>query len=180
MAGADSPVTTIRQKYRRQTRRPLLVAGVVLGLGLGGFLDGIVLHQMLQWHHMVTSAGFPPDSVENLQLNTLWDGVFHAGTWVLTVTGLVLLWRALERPDVVRSTRTLIGCLAAGWGGFNLIEGAVDHLLLGVHHVNETVSRGQWIWWDMGFLGLGFGLAVSGWALIYVGRTESDPENTAA
>jgi hypothetical protein len=29
-------------------------AGVFLGLGLGGFFDGIVLHQVLQWHHMVS------------------------------------------------------------------------------------------------------------------------------
>ena len=29
-------------------------AGIVLGIGLGGFFDGIVLHQILQWHHMLT------------------------------------------------------------------------------------------------------------------------------
>jgi uncharacterized membrane protein len=50
------------------------------GLGLGGFFDGIVLHQILQWHHILTSAGHPSDSVENLKLNTLWDGIFHAST----------------------------------------------------------------------------------------------------
>lgn len=26
-------------------------AGILFGLGLGGFFDGIVLHQILQWHH---------------------------------------------------------------------------------------------------------------------------------
>ena len=30
-----------------------LSPGVVLGIGLGGFVDGIVLHQILRWHHMV-------------------------------------------------------------------------------------------------------------------------------
>jgi uncharacterized membrane protein len=34
-------------------------AGIWFGLGLGGFFDGIVLHQILQWHHMLTIAGFP-------------------------------------------------------------------------------------------------------------------------
>jgi uncharacterized membrane protein len=29
---------------------------VWLGIGLGGFVDGIVLHQILQWHHMSTAA----------------------------------------------------------------------------------------------------------------------------
>jgi len=25
-------------------------AGLLFGIGLGGFLDGIILHQVLQWH----------------------------------------------------------------------------------------------------------------------------------
>jgi uncharacterized membrane protein len=29
--------------------------GIVLRIGLGGFVDGIVLHQILQSHHMLTS-----------------------------------------------------------------------------------------------------------------------------
>ena len=62
-------------------------AGLLLGLGLGGFFDGIVLHQMLQWRDMVTSAGFPPDSVENLKVNSFRDGVFHASAYVLTALG---------------------------------------------------------------------------------------------
>ena len=37
----------------------LVSAGILFGLGLGGFFDGIVLHQVLQWHHMLTSAGYP-------------------------------------------------------------------------------------------------------------------------
>jgi uncharacterized membrane protein len=36
-------------------------AGILLGLGLGGFFDGIIWHQVLQWHHMLTSAGYPAD-----------------------------------------------------------------------------------------------------------------------
>ena len=71
-----------------QTRRFPTSAGVFLGLGLGGFFDGIVLHQILQWHHMATSAGYPADSVENLKFNTLLDGLFHAATYVFVVIGL--------------------------------------------------------------------------------------------
>ena len=44
--------------------RSLLMAGVLFGLGLGGFFDGIVFHQILQWHHMV-SVRYPATSVEN-------------------------------------------------------------------------------------------------------------------
>jgi Predicted membrane protein (DUF2243) len=55
-------------------------AGILFGLGLGGFFDGIVLHQVLQWHHMLTSAGYPADSVPNLEINTLCRWVpLHGG-----------------------------------------------------------------------------------------------------
>ena len=40
-------------------------AGILFGLGLGGFFDGIILHQVLQWHHMLTSDGYPADSLHN-------------------------------------------------------------------------------------------------------------------
>jgi uncharacterized membrane protein len=46
-----------------------IAAGIFFGLGLGGFFDGSVLHQLLQWHHML-SSWFPVDSLENLELNT--------------------------------------------------------------------------------------------------------------
>ena len=60
----------------RQDQGFPISAGILFGLGLGGFFDGIVLHQILQWHHLLTSAGYPPDSVENLKVNTFWDGTF--------------------------------------------------------------------------------------------------------
>ena len=28
----------------------------LMGVGLGGFIDGILLHQILQWHHMLTGG----------------------------------------------------------------------------------------------------------------------------
>lgn len=64
-------------------------AGLLFGIGLGGFFDGIVLHQVLQWHNMVTSAGYPPDSVANLEFNTLLDGLFHVATYVFVAAVLV-------------------------------------------------------------------------------------------
>ncbi|NKX50382.1 DUF2243 domain-containing protein, partial [Arthrobacter deserti] len=60
--------------------------GIILGIGLGGFVDGILLHQILQWHHKLTSAdtanidigSYPANTVHGLQMDTLWDGFFHA------------------------------------------------------------------------------------------------------
>lgn len=140
-----------------------LAPGVVLGIGLGGFVDGIVLHQILQWHHMVSSAGYPPDSVPNLTLNVFFDGLFHAVTWVFTAVGLFLVHRAI-RTGRGWSGRRLLGGLLIGWGTFNLVEGIIDHHLLGLHHVREVVANP--FLWDVGFLVLGALLVAGGYALV--------------
>ncbi len=150
-----------------RTRRPLVAAGILLGAGLGGFVDGILLHQILQWHNML-SAQLPPDTLVRAKVNMYWDGLFHAAVWVMTVVGLALLWAATGRPDVPRSGRTLWGGLLLGWGLFNVIEGIIDHQLLGLHHVREYSSNQ--LAWDLGFLGLGAALLLSGWALVRAGR----------
>jgi uncharacterized membrane protein len=143
-------------------KRRDIAAGLLLGLGLGGFVDGIVLHQILQWHHMLTDYGsyssYPRSSVGDLEENTLWDGLFHAATWVLVVVGLILLRGSNHRPAV--PWRGFAGLLLAGWGAFNLVEGAVNHHLLTVHHVRDDVADPRW--WDLGFLALGAILVVGG------------------
>jgi uncharacterized membrane protein len=157
-----------------------LSAGLLLGLGLGGFFDGIVLHQLLQWHHLVTSAGYPPDSVENLKLNTFWDGVFHSATYVLVLLGLAVLWRASRRQPLAWSGRRLIGSMLMGFGIFNLVEGVIDHQILGLHHVNETVPREQWILWDLAFLLWGAAMLVGGFALWRAGARVTRATGAAA
>jgi len=150
-------------------------AGIWLGLGLGGFFDGIVLHQILQWHHMVTSAGYPANSVSNLQFNTLLDGLFHAVTYVFVAIGLAILWRAARRPHSKWSGKMLLGSMLLGFGIFNVVEGIVNHQILGIHHVNETVPQSQWIYWDIGFLVWGAAMIIGGWLLLRSGQ-----EKTAA
>jgi uncharacterized membrane protein len=158
---------------REAKRRFPVAAGVLLGLGLGGFFDGIVLHQVLQWHHMVTSAGFPADSAENLELNTFYDGIFHASTYIFVVLGLLLLWRTAHKAHLWWSGKMLAGTILMGFGLFNLVEGVVNHHLLGLHHVNETVPAEQWFYWDVGFLLWGVVMLVVGWLLLRAGRRES-------
>ncbi|HEY0420636.1 MAG TPA: DUF2243 domain-containing protein [Acetobacteraceae bacterium] len=145
-------------------------AGILLGLGLGGFFDGIVLHQILQWHHMLTSAGYPPDSLRNIEINTLADGLFHAATYLFVLAGVVVLWRASRRPHGPWAGRMLLGTVLMGFGLFNLVEGLVDHQILGIHHVNETVPREQWIVWDLGFLLWGAVMLMGGFGLYRSGR----------
>jgi uncharacterized membrane protein len=143
-----------------------LRACILLGVGLGGFVDGILLHQILQWHHMVSSAGWPPDNLHNLQVNTLADGLFHAGAWLCVLAGLLDLWRMVRRPHPPWRWRRLLGGLLLGFGGFNLVEGLIDHQLLGLHHVNETAPPERWLLWDLCFLAWGLALAAGGWGLL--------------
>jgi uncharacterized membrane protein len=160
-------------EVREETGGFPISAGILFGLGLGGFFDGIVLHQLLQWHHMLTSAGYPPDSVENLKINTFWDGVFHLSTWVFTGLGLTILWRYAKRNHIRWSGKLLPGTLLIGFGLFNLVEGIIDHHLLGLHHVNETVPREQWIYWDVGFLAWGAAMLLGGLYLLKRGQDET-------
>lgn len=142
-----------------------LAAGILFGLGLGGFFDGIVLHQLLQWHHML-SSWYPPTTREALELNTLWDGIFHSATYVFVVLGLFLLWRRAHRGLLRWSGRWMLGAVLLGFGLFNTVEGLIDHQILGVHHVNETVARPLWIYWDLGFLAWGVAMIGAGaWLL---------------
>jgi uncharacterized membrane protein len=143
---------------------------VLLGVGLGGFVDGIVFHQILQWHHMLTDRGFPPNTVENLEDNTLADGLFHGLTWVAVALGLFVLWRrARDDWSWAESGRALVGWMLVGWGLFNLVEGVIDHHILTIHHVRDDVSDP--LPWDLGFLGLGLVLVAVGLVLARLQRS---------
>jgi uncharacterized membrane protein len=152
-------------------RGALIAPAILLGTGLGGFLDGILLHQILQWHNML-SAIRPPTDLVAMKVNMLWDGLFHAFTWATTVAGLALLWRAGLRTDVPWSTRTFVGGLAVGFGAFNFVEGVVDHHLLAIHHVHPGENQ---LAWDLGFLASGVVLLTVGFSLIRAARDEATP-----
>jgi uncharacterized membrane protein len=122
-------------------RGAIISSGVLLGAGLGGFVDGILLHQILQWHNML-SALRPPTDLIAMKYNMVWDGLFHAFTWLMVSAGVWRLWRAGKRPDVPWSTRTFVGSLALGWGLFNFVEGLISHQLLGIHHVHPGEAPG--------------------------------------
>jgi uncharacterized membrane protein len=138
--------------------------GLLMGVGFGGFVDGIVLHQIVQWHHMLTStSGNPANTVAGLEVNTLADGVFHAATWLLLLLGVSLSVRAWQTGKLAPPWRAHIGLLLLGWGLFNLLEGVIDHQILGIHHVRDDL--GAPIAWDVGFLVFGALLVLGGFAL---------------
>jgi uncharacterized membrane protein len=146
------------------TNDPPRAPAFLLGVGLGGFLDGIALHQILQWHHMLTATGdHPMTTVAGLETNTLADGFFHLATWVFVATAMYLTVRAWQRRELAPPWRAHLGMLLAGWGVFNVVEGVIDHHLLGIHHVRDDL--GGPLGWDLAFLGLGVLLILGGLAL---------------
>ena len=160
--------------------RPPVAAGMALGIGLGGFVDGIVLHQILQWHHMLSStAENPMTTVAGLERNTLADGLFHAFAWVAVTLGVVLLWRHLRSTaqPAAGSGRSLVGWVLVGWGAFNVVEGIVNHHLLRLHHVRTDVSSVAA--WDLAFLAFGALLVIVGWLLQRGAHRAYDAEPSA-
>ena len=160
----DPSTSTARRPGAAPPQAPPRTAGLLLGIGFGGFLDGIVLHQILQWHHMLSDTGeHPTGTVPGLEANTLADGFFHAATWACTFAGMALAVHAWQRGRLAPSWRFQAGLLLAGWGLFNLVEGVIDHHLLDVHHVRDDL--GGPLAWDLGFLAVGALLVAGGWAL---------------
>lgn len=152
----------------QRSSAPFRFPTVLLGVGLGGFFDGIVLHQVLQWHHLLSSP-VPPDSIAGLELNTLADGIFHLATWLITAFAIFVLWAEMRRAGLRPSWRVLAGGLLAGWGGSNLVEGIVDHQILGIHHVRPGPD---WLAWDAAFLAWGALMLLAG--IVLLRRAASD------
>lgn len=145
-----------------RSSRPIVVPGLFIGIGMGGFVDCIVLHQIAQVHAML-SARVPLDSMAHMRTNMTADGVLHAGMWVVEMIGVALLFNAGKRVDVDWSGRALTGGLTAGWGVFNVVEGVIDHHLLDLHHVVERFGLSIWAWL---FLGGSAVLIAAGFAIV--------------
>jgi len=97
-----------------------------LGIGLVGMLDGIVFHQLLQWHSVLMHTDRYHQIVS--------DGVFHLAVTVTVVIGAALLWASNPAGEHHSAIRLWSGLLT-GAGLFNLVEGLVNHHLLRIHRV---------------------------------------------
>ena len=143
----------------KQTR----TAGLLLGLGLGGFVDGITLHQIAQWHSML-SAKVPPNTMDAMMFNMRADGWFHAAVFIFTLAGVLILYRSARQGASLPPMRWFIGLLIGGWGAFNLVEGVINHHLLQLHHVRDLPVHVPA--YDYAFLLIfGVGFIALGWLL---------------
>ncbi len=97
------------------------------------------------------SSWYPITTMEILELNTFWDGVFHLATYLFVLAELFILWRSARRKHFQWSTRELVGLILVGFGLFNLIEGIVDHAASGSAPCQRE-RRPLFVALDIGFL----------------------------
>jgi uncharacterized membrane protein len=152
-----------------RTSSPFIQASLLIGFGMGGFLDGIVFHQVLQWHHMISNT-LPTKDLLATNVNMFWDGIFHVFAWIVTLIGIIMLWGLFRRPYTKPSNSVLFGGLLAGWGIFNIAEGLIDHHIFMLHNVKENAE--QPVLWNYLFLGISFLITFLGWRLIIKSRKE--------
>lgn len=129
-----------------------ITAGVLMGVGVAGFLDETVFHQLLHWHHFYDKGSASAGLVS--------DGFFHAGSWICIVAGL-FLFADLQRRRATVPKRLWAGALI-GWGGFQVYDGLIQHKVLGLHQIRYRVDLLPYdlVWNIAGGLGLLVGIAL--------------------
>jgi uncharacterized membrane protein len=111
-------------------RRRSMLATAVIGVGLMAAVDEIVFHQLLGWHHFYDRS--------TTQVGLLSDGLLHAAEVVLTVAGFFVL-SDLRRRHALAPGSAWAG-LFLGLGGFQLLDGLVNHKVLSIHQVRYGVD----------------------------------------
>ena len=137
-------------------------AGYLIGVAMGGFFDGILLHPVLQWHHLLSLVDSPV--VRDIRVQILADGMFHVLMYLVALWGLALLWRNREQFSLPSAGRFLLACALIGFGIWNVIDVVVFHWILVIHRIR--VDSGHSLFWEVLWLVL-FGLPflLAGWWL---------------
>jgi len=76
---------------------------------------------------MLTSTrDYPATTVARLEVNMLWDGLFHMTTYVFVAVGVFMIWSRARKGGFVWSRRSLLGWSLVGWGLFNFVLREAD------------------------------------------------------
>jgi uncharacterized membrane protein len=140
--------------------RRTMWAGLLTGFSLGGFFDGILLHQILQWHHLLSLV----EGVGDLRNQVLFDGLFHLLMYLIGAVGLILLYRARRELATPGSGRLLIATGLLGFGAWHIIDAVLSHWIMGIHRV-KLDSPNPLLWDLLWFAAFGVVPAVIGAAL---------------
>jgi uncharacterized membrane protein len=138
-------------------------AAFVIGVALSGFFDGILLHQVLQWHHLLSLV--PGETFRDLRVQVYADGLFHVAVYAVAVAGLCLLWRARGQLGCADAATRLVGGALLGFGVWNVIDVGFFHWILGIHRIRVNVPNP--LAYDLAwFIVLGLALCLLGlWVL---------------
>ena len=127
---------------RRQNTRSAAPGAAILGFALGAFFDGILLHQVLQWHHFLSLV-----PGKDLQTQIWADGLFHLAVYVVAVGGLALLWRT---GGVYARDRAILAWAILGFGIWQFSDVVLVHWIIGIHRIRVDVPNPTL--WDIGWL----------------------------
>lgn len=135
-------------------------AGFLLGFGMGGFFDGILLHQILQWHHLL--SGLNAASLADLRVQVVADGVFHALMYAVAGAGLWSLYHS--RGAGLPPRKRLLAEFLIGFGAWHVIDAVLSHWVVGLHRLRMDVADP--LPWELAWLVL-FGIVplLAGWVL---------------
>jgi len=114
----------------RQQARSVLFTGILIGIGIAGFVDETLFHQLLQWHTFYWAT--------NEHGRILSDGFFHLFSTLLLLWGLLRVWQGRAGWSDASGPLLVAGILM-GAGGFNVYDGIVQHAIFHFHLVNEHV-----------------------------------------
>lgn len=146
------------EAFARVTRTP----GILMGIALGGLAEGILLRQVLQWHHLL-SGTVGATTPAGLATNLRWEGVYAASALVLLLLALSWFWRAADHRRISRYFEHFVGTLLTGIGLYQVVEGVLDHQILGIHHVRQI---GNVLPLDLIYLAVGVALLALGWLMM--------------
>lgn len=141
------------------------LAGYLLGFALGGFFDGILLQQILQWHHFLSGITHAP--FDTLRAQVIADGVFQLVMFVIAAIGMRKLLQARFVLIDRAFDRVLAGDVLIGFGAWHMADAMLAQWLLGIHHVRMDVMDPSW--WDLlwfllfGVLFVAAGIALRAW-----------------
>jgi uncharacterized membrane protein len=140
----------------------------ILGFAFSGFFDGILLHQVLQWHHLLSLV--QGESFRDMRVQILADGIFHLASYLLATAGLLLLWRSRRTapPD-----RVILAWANFGFAAWQVSDVILAHWAIGLHRVRVDVPDP--LPWDIGWLAA-FGLVplITGILLWNAPRIDTD------
>lgn len=100
-------------------------SGVLFGLGFIAFVDEVIFHQLLRWHHFYDKT--------TSDIGLISDGLFHAFSWFATIAGIFLLAH-IQRTQSFIFQRWLAGLLV-GVGVFQLYDGLIQHKIMRLHQI---------------------------------------------